>query len=244
MSLGYILCATPRSGSTLLCGLLKSAGAGDPHSFFRAEDLDDWAEGWGLPPRAAAPAAVFEPAYLAAAIRAGRGGTAVFGLRLMQATLPDLLAWLDRAHPGLPSDRARLEAAFGPLRFVHLARGDRVAQAVSLVRARQTGLWHRAADGSELERTAPPAPPRFDAAAIGREHAALQAAEAGWAAWFAAEGISPLRLRYEDLAADPAAALARVLAVLGLPAPAQALPPTARLADATSAEWAARFRAR
>ncbi|MEO0999898.1 MAG: Stf0 family sulfotransferase, partial [Pseudomonadota bacterium] len=97
---------------------------------------------------------------------------------------------------------------------------------------------------SELERLAPPAAPRYDRAAIARHLEELTALDRAWENWFAAEGIAPLRLRYETLATDPRAVLGEVLAALGRdPALASDVAvPTARLADATSAEWIARFR--
>jgi len=243
---GYILCATPRSGSTLLCGLLAATGkAGDPHSYFRREDIAEWAAEWGLPPDAAPGDPAFERAYLAAALSAGRARTPMFGLRLMAETLPELCGLLERVYPGLPHDKARLERAFGRLVFVHLSRGDLLAQAVSLVRARQTGLWHRAPDGSDVERVGPPRPPRYDRAAIAAELARLQQNAAHWNDWFAREGITAEALTYEDLAADPAGALAQVCRALEItPPPAgQIRPGVARLADAINLDWAARFRA-
>lgn len=242
---GYILCATPRSGSTLLCGLLAATGqAGDPHSFFRREDIAEWAAHWGVAQGdAGTPTA--ERAYLAAAIAAGRAGTPLFGLRLMAESLPELIALLDRLHPGLPSDRARLEAGFGRLAYLHLTRADPLAQAISRVLAQQTGLWHRAPDGSEIERTAPPRLPVYDHAAINAELAQLTRDAAQWHHWFAREGITPLTLSYEELASDPPATLARVCQALGLaPPPAGTVRPrTARLSDAVNRDWAARFRA-
>jgi trehalose 2-sulfotransferase len=45
----YLICATPRTGSSLLCGLLESAGvAGHPESYFRQPDEQSWAERWGI----------------------------------------------------------------------------------------------------------------------------------------------------------------------------------------------------
>ncbi|WP_246682224.1 Stf0 family sulfotransferase [Mesorhizobium sp. B3-2-1] len=47
---GYIICGTPRTGSTLLCKLLAATGTtADPHSFYRRQDVSEWAEDWGLP---------------------------------------------------------------------------------------------------------------------------------------------------------------------------------------------------
>ena len=240
----YIICTTPRSGSTLLCDLLAAAGAGAPDSFFMPDPDPAWVREWGLPDRGGPGEAEAAAAFLRAAIRAGRGGTPVFGLRLMRAHLDGLSALVGTAFPGLPSDRARLEAAFGAMLCIHLARADKLAQAVSAVKAEQTGLWHVAPDGNEIERLAPPAPPRYDFARIASRQAELERDDAAWAAWFQAQGIAPLRIGYEELSANPAAAVARICTALGLPAPAPGSlrPGTARLADAVSADWMHRFR--
>ena len=40
----YFICATPRSGSTLLCDLLARTGvAGNPESYFRRQSIPYWA---------------------------------------------------------------------------------------------------------------------------------------------------------------------------------------------------------
>ena len=241
----YILCANPRSGSTLLCDLLTSAGAGAPDSFFMEDPGAEWAAAWSLPAPGSLPPAEAARAHLAAALRAGRGGTPVFGARLMRRDLPRLMAMLALAHPAEPGDRARIEAAFGPTLFIHLTRADRLAQAVSLVKAQQTGLWHIGPDGRELERLSPPAPPVYDRARITTELARFTALEAAWHDWFAAQGIEPLRLDYDSLAAAPAAEVTRICTALNLPAPdpARLTPSVAPLADATSRAWVARFRA-
>ena len=51
----------------------------------------------------------FDVAYRQAAIRAGKGGASVFGLRLMRENLDELSAILDGIFPDLPSDKARFE---------------------------------------------------------------------------------------------------------------------------------------
>jgi len=242
---GYVLCGTPRTGSTLLCGLLAATKvAGDPDSFFRRQIVDWWAGEWGLPGRATMAAKDFDAAYLEAAIAAGKGGTPVFGLRLMRENLEELAAMLDGLFPALPSDRARLERAFGRLLYIHLFREDKLAQAISLIKAEQTGLWHVAPDGTEVERLAPPAEPRYDFARIHREVTALESYDAAWNDWFDEEGIEPLRVGYETLSAEPAATLARLCAALGVPPPdaGGVRPGVAKLSDETSTEWARRYR--
>lgn len=241
----YIICGTPRSGSTLLCGLLAATGvAGIPDSFFMRNLDPAWVREWGLPVRGDLGEVEYAAAYLEAAIRAGMGGTGLFGLRLMREYLGDLSAMIDKVHPGLRSDRARLQAAFGDVLYIHLSRDDKAAQAVSLVKAEQTGLWHVAPDGSELERLAPPREPAYDFKRIARAVAELERYDAAWLAWFAEQGIEPLRIGYEGLSANPAGALARICHALGVaaPTPDRVRPGVARLSDAVSAEWLRRYR--
>ncbi|MCC6000585.1 MAG: sulfotransferase [Pararhodobacter sp.] len=241
----YIICATPRTGSTLLCELLTiTRVAGQPDSFFMQDPSAYWQRVWGLPGSDGAGTPSHATAFLAAAKAAGRGDTPVFGLRLMHRSLGRLLRLIDLAHPGLPDDRARLHAAFGKTLFIHLSRGDKLAQAVSRVKARQTGLWHQAPDGTEIERLSPPAPPHYDHARIAATLAELERADTAWNDWFAVQRIKPLRVSYEALAADPAVQVARICTALGqtLPQGTDLTPPVAVLADDTNADWIARFR--
>ncbi|MCE8521710.1 Stf0 sulfotransferase family protein [Ruegeria pomeroyi] len=242
----YILCGTPRSGSTLLCGYLAATGvAGAPDSFFRTQSVDWWAGYWGLPEALRPGAAGFDRAYLDAALIEGRGGTPVFGLRLMRENLGDMLGMFDHLYPGLPGDTALIEAAFGPTRYLHLRRRDKVAQAVSRVRAEQSGLWHIAPDGREIERLAPHRDPVYDFAAIDTQVRALETYEAGWTKWFAAQGITPLVIDYEDLADTPIEVVSAILAHLEQdPDRAQGLTPAvAKLSGEESRDWAQRYRA-
>lgn len=241
----YIICGTPRTGSTLLCDLLTSTKrTGAPHSFYRRQDISEWAEEWKLPDRAAMSGLDFDVAYLNAAIKAGEGGTGIFGLRLMRENLDELSAILDRIHPGLPSDRARFEKAFGRVLYMHLSREDKLAQAVSLIKAQQTGLWHVAPDGTEIERVGQPAEPRYDFQRIKDEVSELEAYDTAWNVWFARQDIAPLRIGYERLAGNPAAALISICEALGVQPPSAngIRPGVAKLSDATSLDWMRRYR--
>lgn len=241
----YIICGTPRTGSTLLCDLLKSTDkTGAPHSFYRRQDITEWAEEWGLPDRAAMKELDFDVTYLNAAIKAGKGGTGIFGLRLMRENLDELSAILDRIHPGLSSDRARFEKAFGRVLYMHLSREDKLAQAVSLVKAQQTGLWHVAPDGTEIERVGPPGEPLYDFQRIKDEVSEFEAYDTAWNVWFARQDIAPLRIGYERLAGNPASTLISICEALGVQPPSAdgIRPGVAKLSDATSLDWMRRYR--
>ncbi len=226
--MNLILCATPRSGSTLLCTLLRSSGvAGWPESWFRPVDMADYAEEWGLE-------AGFAPQdYLAAAWQAGRSANGVFGLRLMWDHLPALAECLGQVRV----DPAGLAQAFGPCSYVLLTRKDLVAQAVSRHKAEVSGTWHLG-----IEEAAHPRKPTYDHGAIASYIAEAEADQAAWQAWFATHGVEPLVLTYEGLSAAPEASARSVLRHMGVPETGPLYAANRKMADAVSDQWAARFR--
>lgn len=244
----YFLCATPRTGSSLLLGLLDSTGvAGHPQAYFRSPDEVAWAERWGI---AHTPQGALDYGeFVRAALVAGRTGNGVFGAKLMWGTHVELTGRLAVLHPELAGDELRLlEGEFGRrVRFVHLRRDDILAQAVSWLRADQTGVWfiggkgEIGGGGGDVD-----AQPRFDRDAITRIMRTIEEHNAGWERWFEAYGIQPYRIRYEDLAADPQAVTHGVLDHLGLgltlPAGRQITPSHQRQADRLTEEWIARYR--
>jgi trehalose 2-sulfotransferase len=240
-----IICANPRSGSTLLCDLLESTGvAGRPTSFYRQQSISDWARQLDVGPSEKMERLEFERAYLAAIHKEGTGGTGIFGLRLMWDTVEGLVERLGMIYPDAPGDFALFERAFGRPLYLSLTRQDKVAQAVSLVKASQSGLWHLASDGSERQRSKEHEHPAYDADAIGAEVTSLTKDDVAWQEWFAQQGISPLCISYEDLATNPKAMLAKILAALGRdPNIAMSIEPaTARMADEETDRWIERYR--
>ncbi|MGI9350060.1 MAG: Stf0 family sulfotransferase [Rhizobiaceae bacterium] len=242
----YVICTSPRSGSTLLCRLLRNTEiAGFPESHFHDPSISEWLGYYGLKPeefgeRKDALNAVFSAAY-----ETGKGRTGIFGMRLQRHSFSFFVEQLNVLHPTLSTDRSRIEAAVGKTLFIHLTRKNKLEQAISYVKAQQSGLWHMAPDGTELERLSEPKEPTYDYQAIVTQLARFVEMDKEWSAWFAAEQIEPLRVTYDDLSADPHATLARVLEALGIDhAPTDEVAvPVAKLADATNRDWADRFRA-
>lgn len=241
----YVICTSPRSGSTLLCGLLREAGiAGFPESHFHARSLRKWLGYYELcedelTTRQDALGAVFKAAYAR-----GKGENDIFGLRMQRHSFDFFIQQLRLLYPSLADDKSRVDAAFGTTLFIHLTRENKLDQAISYVKAEQSGLWHRAADGTELERLSEPNDHFYDAAAISAQLAKMEQMDRAWEEWFQVEQIEPLRVSYSELSAAPYATLGRVLSALGLTyAPSgEAAPSVAKLADATNQEWAERFR--
>lgn len=240
----YVICTSPRSGSTLLCKLLTATGiAGRPGSHFHDPSLSGWLKDYGLSPDSYASAREALKAVFGAAHARGTGTTGMFGLRLQRRSFEFFMQQMDNLHPGLPDDLARFQAAFGSTLFIHLTRANKLAQAISYVKASQTGLWHQSPDGTELERLSAPKDPVYDAEAIAGHMAEMATWDREWNDWFARARITPVRLSYDALSADPSRTLAKILDTLGLATgSAQSIvPAVAKLADATSRDWAKRF---
>lgn len=121
------------------------------------------------------------------------------------------------------------------LSFVHVRRDDLLGQAISFARAAQTARFV----SDQAERRVP----EYDRRAIDSALIALARGQARWEIWFARLNIRPLRLSYEQVVDDPAAAVARIAALVGTD-DAQVDPEkvAARLMrDATSDEWRRRY---
>src|SRR5215208_481849 len=166
--ISYLVCATPRSGSTLLCKLLDATGvAGHPEEYFEAlrhsglprrphEYFDPERHAnivrrlafREMPDRPATPNELWAPdtyeRYVDWVLEQGSTANGVFGAKLMWGYLGDfaqLLRGIDGA-AGLPLP-ALLERVFPGLRYVRITRRDKVRQAVSLWKAVQTQAWRR-----------------------------------------------------------------------------------------------------
>lgn len=231
----YFVCGTPRTGSSLLLGLLESTGvAGRPQAYLREPDEPLWADRWQVPRSADGD---FDYAdYVRAALAAGRTGNGVFGAKLMWGTLDEVVVKLGRVFPDLAGDGVGLlNRAFGRAGFVFVRCADVVAQAVSWLRAERTGTWYiggRAGTGE---------PPSFDAGRTSQLVQVIGEHNASWEAWFASVGVRPHRVSYEALDADMAVV---ILDSLGLDVPDDRLvvPRHERQADELSAQWIERYR--
>jgi trehalose 2-sulfotransferase len=251
----YLVCATQRSGSTLLCEALKATGvAGRPEEFFEARPatgtppapadylvgLDDpYVAGLvaDCPPPPAPPYSSLAGIarwddHLERSLRAGTTPNGVFGAKVMWNQLADVAALAGRdAEPV-----ALLRDLLAPTHWVWVRRRDVLRQAVSLWRAMQTQTWR---DGAAPEPTAV-----YSRAAIAHLTALLADQDAAWSAFFAAQDLDPLELVYEDYARDIPGAVAEVLAHLGITGGFSLAPepPMSRQSDGVSDEWAEAYR--
>ncbi len=261
--MNYLVCASQRSGSTLLVESLGATRvAGRPEEFFqffpatsRAPQPREWFAGV-TDPSVLDLLAPVEPGevdirdaetWRADVLEAGRTENGVWGGKLMWNQTPLLIA---RSRIGAGSLREAIRWLFdGDPLFVHVHREDVVPQAVSMWRAVQTRVWR---DGGAEESGAQDDGAQEDGAqedgaqyhAVGIAHLAgiLREQERQWRKWFAAEGIEPLDIEFRELVDDPTKATARVLEKIGQDPALAPPPPLKPQSNSRSKEWARRYR--
>lgn len=218
--------------------------AGNPQSYFRPESIPDWANQFGISMDNWPGKLSFDHTYLDAVRASGAGQSDVFGMRLMWENLDGLIARLQLLFPESRDHAELLDAAFQTPMFTYLSRLDKVAQAVSLLRAEQTGLWHLNADGTERQRFGDGVKPSYDHERLSILVSQMEADDAAWADWFDSQGIVPFKVTYEQLSSDPAHVVSGILSALGLEtAEAETIAPrTAKLANDENQDWAVRYR--
>jgi LPS sulfotransferase NodH len=220
----YVVCSTPRTGSTMLAGLLARTG-----SVGLATEIFN-------PVVAPRGRRVRVGDYLVACTGKARR-TGVFGLKLHwthHELFTRMLRQL-RDSDGLPDGRL-VESVLPEPRYIWLSRQDEIGQAVSWHRAKTTGVWH---DGDR-----PQAGAIFDFEAIDERLRLVREHNARWRRWFGDNGIEPFQVTYEDLVADPAAVTHAAIVFLGktLAGDAPGVQHTSRQADEINSDWACRYR--
>jgi LPS sulfotransferase NodH len=242
----YLILATPRSGSTLLGQGLQASGlAGEPREFF-GHKMAFWMERWRTPTL---------PAYAARLVQARATPNGVFGAKLLYRQLLHLET-LARQDPQLAelSLTEVLNHLFPNLHLVWITRDDKVRQAISWFKARQTGVWGQD-QGAETVKLgaawrdgdAPLQPGELAFVYDGIAALVRQAEEDDVAIgrFFAESGIEPFKVVYETFAPRYEETVCDLLRWMGIdPPPDLTLPNprTVRLADDKTEEWVARFR--
>jgi LPS sulfotransferase NodH len=260
----YLICATQRSGSTLLCELLKNTHlAGYPEEYFDAlrstgvpqrpleyfagatdETLAHIFRGRTHPdeePRQPPPGITFE-SYVDTIIEKCTTSNGVFGTKLMWNYFPDFVSKLrdiPRFHD-LPTS-AIFTALFPNLHYIFVTRHDKLGQAISLWKGLQTWTW-RAEDGEKKASHEL----LFHFGAIDHLIHVLEHNEQGWQRFFAAYRIRPLHIVFEDLIALKEETAREVLQFLDIPIPSDCIfasPYMQRQADELSAAWIQQYHA-
>ncbi len=216
----YVICSTPRCGSTYLAREMWLTGClGAPHEYFnfhsvmlqmsarlRARTLGDYSE---------------------RLVRARTGPNGVFGFKLHY---PDFNF--------LRKTSAQFQR-FQPMEFIVMRRAGLVEQAVSHVIAKQTGRWTSSHDATGTTV--------YSRNAINRSIAMIKRNQRRWDALFRRTGTTPYRLNYEDFCRRPGDLVGKIADDLGVVLSHGKrignLPPVDRQDDPIKAEWVARYNA-
>ena len=224
----YTLATIPRTGSTYVSHVLWQSGClGAPLEYlnFLAGSPFGFANGQ------------FEKqtALWRSVLHRRTSPNGVFGVKCFSTQLREL----QQAHPQLLLEVfATLFAKGRGAHVVRLKRRDGVAHAISYARAALSGVWRKeqeAPDGTAAE---------YSAAAVDHARTLIDREEADWDLLFKDVGVEPLTLWYEDVLADPKAAVRAVAALLEVeldPAAVIAVPPIEKQSEQDSKLWAERY---
>lgn len=213
----YAIVAQARTGSTMLEERLRARGLGMPFEYLNPNLEKALVERW-----TGSETPVRFARYLELLKQHRTTPNGYFGIKCLHSQLDRRLG------------RAALVRKFLLTfdRIVVLNRRDKLAQAISAVRAEQTGQWtsHLAGAGRE---------PEFDTQTISQRIHRFLIQDRALAAMKLDNDRPVLALAYEELRDAPEESWARVQAFLGVePAPAGAArPKTERQRDALSEEW-------
>ncbi len=253
----YLICATPRSGSTLLCEALKNTGlAGRPEEYFQPDNEAFWKELWGTSCHAD---------YIARVIKEGTTSNGVFGMKIMWGHVDEFVDKLRTisGYESLPVPEL-LPTVFPNFHYIFMTRSDKVRQAVSLEKAIQTNIWGIMDETSSVGDPSSGNQPKilghhplawlypslsqgelhFDFAHIQAMLRHIESEEATWQNYFAENEIIPFTVVYEELVEAYEQTAIQLLNALAtpFPKPLQFLPRHIKQqADALSEEWVQRY---
>lgn len=233
----FLVCATARSGSSLLCDYLSSLGvAGRPDEYFSRK-----APGGALePPTWLAERTSLSPReYLRLLVDLGSTPNGVFGAKVTTTTLQDLLELLRASFGCSKSDQELLSEAFPCLHFVVVTRRDKIRQAISIARVLKTREFAvRDVTNRTLDTE-----PFYSFPLVELSVNDIVAGERDLERIFAEWKFEPYTVVYEDLVARPRETITGLLKFGGLADDVPVVTPTShlvRLSDATSDDWASR----
>ena len=226
----YLICATPRSGSTLLCEALRNSGlAGCPREYFSGDRVRRFS-GWE-------DAALDD--YVEEVIARTTSANGVFGVKVFWPHLGD---FLQKAYqlPQFKTQRPAIPELLSTLlpnpRYVFLTRHDKVCQAASLYRALQTDRWKWTRD----EPAPRPQQPVFNFSHMHALYIRMVASEVAWQKYFRRYRIRPFQVVYEEFIDAYEETIQALLDYLEIPVPPQFQldePRHKKMADELNETW-------
>ena len=233
--ISYLACATHRSGSNLLCqSLWHTELCGYPQEFFSPTRAPRIAEEYGLDTD---PDCDYK-GYVDELVTKRVSPNGVFGAKIMWSHLAPFLMKLRK---GSESDMELLAATFPNLRFLWIRRDDKLRQAISMWKAKQSKVYNSL---QTEKKTKDEVKPEYDFKEIGKIKRRFEDEDSSWEKFFASNGIQPVEIHYEDFAQNHEERTLEILHKMAIEVDGkfQVKPLTYRkLADATNEGWRERY---
>lgn len=226
----YVIASTPRCGSNFLQrALWRSQRAGAPEEYLTSSYIQDFNERAGADWATSAPGED-RASYIEFLWQHRSSPNGVFGLKLHGSHLSAAI-----------DEHGNLLRPLQGSKWLWIRRRNQIAQAVSYLRADQTGIW--IVDGEWLPTRAPLGEPTYDYCDIEARLQQVASEEVAWNSFFAAERLDVHVVWYEDLGEMYSAELSEVFTFLGI-SPSGSFPPPgiSRQADETNELWERAFR--
>jgi trehalose 2-sulfotransferase len=201
----YLICATPRSGSTLLCEALRNTGlAGNPDEYLGPMHVSRWDDKWKTKSK-------FD--HLEKAIEQGTGKNGVFGIKVMRVYWQNVIEFLREATNLTEyQENELLTQCFPNLRYIWITRRDKVRQAISWMKFLQGTAWYwedeKPQEVNNLE---------FKPDVIREFILQTASHETAWQEYFRKNGIEPYIVVYEDFVAAYETTTKEIIEYLGIP---------------------------
>lgn len=189
----YVISYVPRSGSWLLCDLLRASGVmGVPAEYFNMH--------FGAPQMARSldvteTGAIQFQEYVTALKKYRTTPNGVFGFKIEPKDLDPVMK--SRALP----------IHFPESKFIYISRKDLVAQGVSYDMAKQTRQWHASPTSQSAE---------FDDVRVRKSIDFIAGLVTIWEDFFENNNIEPYRVEYETLLAEPHRVCSEICQFLGV----------------------------
>ena len=247
----YLIMATPRSGSYLLCeALINTNLAGRPTEYFGPVETRSLLKKWDVPDYAACLARIIEE---------GTTPNGVFGAKIIWQFIEDFVDHL-RDIPGYEklSMPQLMSTTFPHLSYLWITRRDKVRQAISFWKALQNNAWIEfegqrpwaqiTAQKRVLAESWKQQPSEkeeiFDFKTIERLRRGLEEDEVEMQQYFTTCEVQPFKVVYEDFVGTYEETVFQILDYLQIPVPEQLVFGERKLkkqANEQSEEWVQRY---
>ncbi len=227
-----MICATPRSGSTLLCEALRNTSlAGNPDEYLGPMHVERWDKEWKTKSKIE---------YLEKVIKQGKGENGVFGIKVMRGYWQNAIEFLQSVSTLTDcSESDLLNQYFPNLRYIWITRRDKVRQAVSWLKFLQGNAWYwEDEEPQEIKNL------EFKPGVMKEFIVQTASHETAWLEFFRKNEIHPYIVVYEDFVAAYEKTAKEIIEFLKIPHREEITFSKRKLkkqADALTEEWMQKY---